>query len=46
MTKLPDAILARMQAFNETNGGGVVIRRPAKGYSLFREENGKPIARL
>lgn len=41
-----DDILARIEAFNEVNGGGVVIQKAAKGYSLFRADTGQPIARL
>jgi hypothetical protein len=42
----PDAILARIEAFNEARGGGVLIRKQARGYSLFREDTGEPVARL
>ncbi len=42
----PGAILQRIEAFNKARGGGVVIQKAAKGYSLFREDNGKPVARL
>lgn len=42
----PDKILDRITAFNEAKGGGVIIEKRAKGYSLFREDNGRPIARL
>ena len=46
MTRKNDEILQRIEVFNEARGGGVVIRKAARGYSLFREDNGKPIARL
>jgi hypothetical protein len=46
MTKKHDDILERIEAFNEEKGGGVIIRKAVKGYSLFREDNGRPIARL
>lgn len=46
MPKKTDEILDRIEAFNQVKGGGVVIQRAAKGYSLFREDNGKPIAGL
>ena len=39
-------MLARITAFNETEGGGVLIQQRSKGYSLFREDNGQPVARL
>jgi hypothetical protein len=42
----PDVILQRIEAFNQARGGGVAIQRAAKGYSLFREDTGKPVARL
>ena len=41
-----DPFLDRIQAFNEAKGGGVTIRKVAKGYSLFREDTGAPVARL
>jgi hypothetical protein len=44
--KKDDAILARLEAFNEARGGGVRIEKAAKGYSLFREDTGQPVARL
>ena len=46
MPKKTDELLARIEAFNQAKGDGVIIQRAAKGYSLFREDNGKPIARL
>ena len=46
MPKKTDDILDRIEAFNQAKGGGVIIQRAAKGYSLFREDNAKPIARL
>jgi hypothetical protein len=46
MPKKSDEILDPIEAFNQAKGGGVIIQRAAKGYSLFREDNGKPIARL
>jgi len=42
----PDTMLDRIMAFNEAKGGGVIIKKRAKGYSLFRADNGRPIARL
>jgi hypothetical protein len=44
--KKADDMLARIEAFSEARGGGVLIRKAARGYSLFRHDNGKPIARL
>jgi hypothetical protein len=43
--KRRDAILARIEAFNEAQGGGVILQA-AGGYSLFRADNGRPVARL
>ncbi len=42
----PRPILARIEAFNKAKGGGVLIRKQSKGYSLFREDTGEPVARL
>jgi hypothetical protein len=39
-------MLRRIEAFNQANGGGVAIQKTAKGYSLFREDNWEPVARL
>jgi hypothetical protein len=39
-------MLSRIMAFNESQGGGVRIERRFKGYSLCREDNGRPVARL
>lgn len=41
-----DPILARIEAFNTAEGGGVLIRKQSKGYSLFRKDTGEPLARL
>jgi hypothetical protein len=46
MPRKPSDILERIEAFNEAKGGGVVVRKAAKGYSLFPGDNGKPVARL
>lgn len=45
MTKR-DPLLVRIQAFDKAKGGGVFIRKVSKGYSLYREDNGEPVARL
>jgi hypothetical protein len=42
----PDPMLERIEAFNRSRGGGVVVRRAAKGYSLHSERSGGPVARL
>jgi hypothetical protein len=41
-----DDAFAGIDAFNRAQGGGVLIQKAAKGYSLFREDTGRPIARL
>ncbi len=41
-----DIIQGRIEAFNTANGGGVAVRKDSHGYSLFREDNGAPVARL
>jgi hypothetical protein len=41
-----DITLGRIERFNAANGGGVVVRKDAHGYSLFRQDNGAPVARL
>ena len=41
-----DPVLKRILAFNDAKGGGVVVRKAARGYSLFQEDNGRPVARL
>ncbi len=41
-----DKILQRIVAFNQAQGGGVRIEKRSNGYSLFREDTGRPIARL
>ncbi len=44
--KQSDPLLERIEAYNKAQGGGVIIRRANKGYSLFVAEDGSPIARL
>jgi hypothetical protein len=44
--KKPDPFLERIEAYNEAQGGGVIIRRASKGYSLFMASDNTPIARL
>ena len=40
----PDPMLERIEAFNRGRGGGVVVHRAAKGYSLYSERSGGPVA--
>jgi hypothetical protein len=42
----PDALLERIEAFHRARGGGVFVRKAARGYSLFSARTGRPIARL
>ena len=44
--KQADDFLARIEAFNTARGGGVRIQKAARGYSLLRQDTGRPIARL
>lgn len=41
-----DVMLERIRAFECAKGGGVLVERVAKGYSLFSAATGAPIARL
>jgi len=41
-----DFIQSRIEAFNEEHGGGVRVRKDAYGYTLFRDDNAQPVARL
>ena len=41
----PDPMLERIEAFNRSRRR-VVVRRAAKGYSLYSERSGGPVARL
>jgi hypothetical protein len=44
--KTLDLTLRRIENYNAAHGGGVVVRKDARGYSLFREDTGAPVARL
>ncbi len=41
-----DFVQSRIEAFNREQGGGVSVRKDARGYTLIREDTGTPIARL
>jgi len=41
-----DPIRARIEAFNQARGGGVVVHKAGRGYSLLSERTGAPLARL
>ena len=42
----PDALLGRIEAFHRARGGGIIVRRAARGHSLLSARTGGPIARL
>jgi hypothetical protein len=41
-----DFIQSQIEAFNDQHGGGVWVRKDARGYTLMREDDGIPVARL
>ncbi len=41
-----DAMLERIERFNRTRGGGVIVRKVARGYTLLSGHNGAPVARF
>ena len=41
-----DFVQSRIEAFNVEQGGGVAVRKDAHGYTLYREDDGVPVARL
>ncbi len=41
-----DALFERIEAFNRARGGGVVVRKAERGYTLVSERTGAPVARL
>lgn len=41
-----DFVQSRIEAFNAEHGGGVVVRKDPRGYTLLRTDDGTPIARL
>ena len=41
-----DAMLKRIEGFNQARGGGVIVRKVVRGYTLLSERTGAPIARL
>lgn len=40
------AMLERIEGFNFARGGGVIVRKVARGYTLLSERTGAPIARF
>ena len=41
-----DDLVARIERFNDSRGGGVVVEHRRSGYTLLLEATGAPIARL
>ncbi len=41
-----DFIQSQIEAFNAQHGGGVSVRKDTRGYTLMREDDGIPVARL
>ncbi len=41
-----DPMRERIEAFNQARGGGVVVQKAGRGYSLTSERTGAPLARL
>jgi hypothetical protein len=41
-----DFVQSQIEVFNHQHGGGVAVRKDARGYTLTREDDGIPIARL
>jgi hypothetical protein len=41
-----DFIQSQIEVFNDQHGGGVSVRKDARGYTLTREDDGIPVARL
>jgi hypothetical protein len=41
-----DYVLNRISLYNESCGGGVNVRKDARGYTLYLEDGNTPIARL
>ena len=41
-----DAMRKRIEEFNRARGGGVIVRKAARGYTLLGERTGGPVARV
>src|SRR4029077_3762327 len=41
-----DFVQSQIEAFNQVHGGGVFVRKDSRGYTLIREDDGMPVARL
>ena len=43
-TIILDFVQSRIEAFNREQGGGVSVRKDARGYTLTRDDTGMPAA--
>ncbi len=41
-----DPVHESIEAFNQARGGGILVHKAGRGYSLLSERTGAPIARL
>ena len=41
-----DFVQSRIEAFNLQHGGGIFVRKDSRGYTLIRDDDGMPVARL
>jgi hypothetical protein len=41
-----DFVQGQIEAFDEQHGGGIFVRKDPRGYTLIREDDGMPVARL
>lgn len=41
-----DFVQSQIESFNDQHGGGVSVRKDTRGYTLMREDDGIPVARL
>lgn len=41
-----DFVQSQIEAFNDDHGGGVFVRKDSRGYTLIREDDSIPVARL
>ena len=41
-----DFVQGQIEAFDEQHGGGIFVRKDPRGYTLIRQDDGLPVARL
>ena len=41
-----DFVQGQIEAFDEQHGGGIFVRKDTRGYTLIRQDDGVPVARL